>query len=116
MTTTQLYTKEEMIKMLDTEPVDKSLVDMGYSKELLLDECGEDCYKTEIINYYLNNQKIKMIVENGKGCKISYYWNEEMGKYDFKDAAGDIRRCNSQEEKDALVDSLILDLISNKKK
>ncbi len=101
--TTQLYSKTDILKLLDHGEVDRSLVDQGYSKELYLDECGEDSYKQEIINYYINNRTIKMVVENGKGCKISYYFNEEMGKYDFKDNTGEIRRCNSKEEKDKAV-------------
>ncbi len=101
--TTQLYSKTDILKLLDHAEVDRSLVDQGYSKELYLDECGEDSYKQEIINYYINNRTIKMVVEDGKGCKVSYYFNEEMGKYDFKDNTGEIRRCNSKEEKDKAV-------------
>lgn len=77
MTKTQLYTREEMIKMLDIEPVNKGIANFGYSKEEFICDYGEDCYKSNIINYYLTDNTISSVVENGKNCKLSYYFIEK---------------------------------------
>lgn len=68
---TMFYTQKQMLNLLDPEPVDKSLEEMGYSKELLLCECGKDAYNQEIINYYIKEKMISILIEN-KNSKLHY--------------------------------------------
>ena len=66
-----------MLRLLDTDPFDKHLIEQGYSKEECLRDYDNSIYETFIINYYLNDKTISSVVENGKNCKLSYYFIEK---------------------------------------
>ena len=80
-----LYRREDILNLLDPVPVIQQLESLGYSKELMLSESGKDEWIEYQLNYYKNNDTIKVIwfKEEYKGSCEWYYFDNDDAKQFF---------------------------------